>query len=343
MEEQHTFILKKAKIKERVEKITSYLGKMRDNNGMPLFDRLSLTDGEDFLREDFLVEAAGETYDWIKAFGRHKNGAFRIFPDGALKPLYENHGAHIFADGKIQRLKYSLQLESTDYTVSTNYTTPTYVEYLVSMLLPTIKINIGEADTLDYQMVIHYTAGIAGTPFSEERVEIIGPTTKTGNHTTGGSLSQAIQLEKTALGTLTILSVDSVDVEIVSVAKHVVLSNDDFICFVKYDGSMTYAVVTENYDSEEDDKFYYEVFDGDIRDAVVYIVMLPDWSDRNMLPIVEDSLLNAIVDYIIYRWLELVLPKEAEVYYDKWEDKGRKAQLGLNTENRTLHRRATWL
>lgn len=339
MEEQHSFILKKAKIKERVEKLTSYLGKMRDADGRPLFDRLALTDGEDFLRDDFLVEAAGETYDWIKAFGRHKDGAFRIFPDDAIiKPLYENHGAHIFANGKIQRLKYSLPLSSTDYTITTVSTT----EYLVSINMPTIDVNIGYADAMDYQIAIHYTAGIAGTPIQEERVLIVGPTAATQDVTISGSLSQTIQFRET-FQNISVLSVDSVDVEIVSVAKHVVLSKGDFIYFADYDDNRTYAVVTEDYDSDEDDKLYCERYDGDVRDAVVYIVMLPDWSDRNMLPIVEDSLLNAIVDYIIYRWLELVLPKEAEVYYDKWEDKGRKAQLGLNTENRTLHRRATWL
>ena len=62
-----------------------------------------------------------------------------------------------------------------------------------------------------------------------------------------------------------------------------------------------------------------------------------------MLPSVKRNLKESLVDYIIYRWFETVNPKEADDYKEKADDKGHKAQLGLNTEKTILQRGSLWL
>lgn len=332
MVEQHSFIFPIADLKERVEKNTSYLGMMRESDNEPhMSDRLSLTDGESFLSDDFLEEAAAETYNWIKAFGRNIDRAYRIFPDGEMHNITEGHGVHIMVDGEKRGMTCMLQPNS--YVV---------VSVNARVSLPGIIINVGDSDKVDYKINVLYTTGIPGTPFEDKKIY-----TSTGTATQDCALTNPfyfpVELETTALGTPVVKSVDSFCIEITSVDKNYTLSKGDYICYVLDNGERMYGLVGGDYDSSTDNALICENLDGDVRNSVVMKVELPDWQDRNMLPAVENYLRDALVNYIIWRWFETVYPKEAETFHDKWEDKARKAQLGLNSERKILQRKATWL
>ena len=66
-----TFSFAPGDLLKEAEKRTSYMGKMRDTDKEPdLIDRMSLTEGEGFLSEEFLADAMEQVYDWVRAFGR---------------------------------------------------------------------------------------------------------------------------------------------------------------------------------------------------------------------------------------------------------------------------------
>lgn len=99
-------------IREEVEKRTSYLGKMRNTESEPhLLDRLSLTEGEDFLFIEYLREAATETYNWIRAFGRNVTHAYELLEANNTKEVFEHSGVHITSvsneSDNIQSFKFS--------------------------------------------------------------------------------------------------------------------------------------------------------------------------------------------------------------------------------------------
>lgn len=332
MVEQHSFIFPIADLKERVEKNTSYLGMMRESDNEPhMSDRLSLTDGESFLSDDFLEEAAAETYNWIKAFGRNIDRAYRIFPDGEMHNITEGHGVHIMVDGEKRGM--TCMLTPNGYVVASG---------VVHVSLPDIEIRIGDAGRIDFKVTVSYTTGILGTPFAERKV-YTSTITATNDVVLNGAYDFPVELEATALGDVVVKSIDSVGIEITSVDKSYTLHKGDYVCYLLDGGERMYGLVSSDYDSSKDDALICEKLDGDMRHSVMMKVELPDWQDRNMLPAVENYLRDALVNYIIWRWFETVYPKEAETFHDKWEDKAHKAQLGLNSERKILQRKATWL
>ena len=63
------------------------------------------------------------------------------------------------------------------------------------------------------------------------------------------------------------------------------------------------------------------------------------WWDRNAFGRVERYLKEALINYILYRWYEIVNVEEAELYFNKYEDYAHKAQIGMNAESGVLERR----
>ncbi|MBR1525077.1 MAG: hypothetical protein IJ640_00255 [Prevotella sp.] len=344
MADKHSFIFPISDIKERVEKHTSKIGSMRGADDVPhMLDRMSLTEGESFLTDDYLQEAAAETYNWIKAFGRNLNQAFRIYPDGNLHTILENHGVHIFAEGRKQGLRYLLQLTSDDYNISGTPNQQGVSIFSASVSLPSITIFVGEASEVRYKITFNYTTGIDGAPIGDNRQYVEEHTTTIDSNESQGAYGFQIRIEPSVLGNVTVKSIDSVEVEITNIFKDYTLNKGDYIRFVNKDGTDRYGIVGADYDSRTTDIIVCEETDGDCRGSIVMKVELAEWQDRNVLPVVETYLREALVNYIIYRWFETANPKESEVFHNKWEDRAHKAQLGLNTERRILQRKATWL
>ncbi len=465
MAEQHSFIFPIASIKELIEQRTSVLGKMRSGEDNPhLLDRLSLTEGESFLTNEWLEEAAAETYDWIKAFGRNVSEAFRIFPNGELRTIKNNDGVHIEVDGKKNGLRWAKETQNGDYEIAgpimtlqgelparggasvdfgkfsldsgivlndytANYrfllTTNRSVEVTVdghwhrtlapdeqgedsawwdnsfrlnpgevfilpqsfkdfinpdaeflseisfqvdsisdadnvtqlcievyapqdavSIPFPSVNIDKGDAQSIDYDIIIHHTDGVRNSPISDKRTHI-EHCHATSNvqlpltYTTHISVQQVPELGMY----ISLLSIDKVEVVISHIERAPSqLSKGDYVQVIDENGSVRYGIMCADYDSMlSNDVLLFNETESDIRNSIVMKVELPDWQDRNMLPAIERNLKEALANYIIYRWFEIVNPKEADAYYVKFEEKAHQAQLGLNTEKRTLQRKSTWL
>lgn len=316
------------------EKRTSYLGKMRGTEKEAhLYERMSLTDGERFLSDEYIKEASAETYDWIKAFGRGVDNAFMQFGDGTLKMVRKHFGAGITVGGS------NYELGITDYALSSGMVqianNPQGFFY-IDVTLPQVDITIGDAAKVVYRVSLHITVGVQNTPFEEKRV-LTQDVTITQNTSWTKYVSQ-FMYEQSDFGLLVPESIDSIDIEILS-ADMASASPSQFTEYKgKYaEGDLAFALKDGAW--YEPEAVWYE---KDIRNSVVYTLEIPEWQDGNMLRKVENNLCEAIINYVVWRWFETVNPSEAAIYYDKWEEKAHGAQLGLNSEKRVLQRRATW-
>lgn len=72
---------------------------------------------------------------------------------------------------------------------------------------------------------------------------------------------------------------------------------------------------------------------------IVFTLQPRNWWDRAAFGRVERYLKESLINYIIFRWFEMVNADEAEAYFAKADDYGHKAQLGMNAENGNLERR----
>lgn len=347
MSEYYTFIFPIAEIKQLIEQRTSNLGKMRGSETEPhLLNRLSLTDGESFLSNEWLEEAAGETYDWIKAFGRNVKDAFRIYPDGDLVTIKENHGAHLEVGGSRVGLIHKQEIPAANVHIIHNSAQSdeqsNITAFTVNVNLPSaVNVKVGEAAEVYYQVLVNYTEGVNDAPIENKKQYIISKSISAD--AAESSLQFVVQMT-TLLGDMTVKSIDGVEVAITkAVPVHFTLKKGDYIHLLNADGTQMYGLVGADYDSDTDLPIFATPLAGDVRNAIVFTVDLPDWQDRNMLPMVERNLKDALSYFVIWRWFEVVYPQEAQPFHERFEEKAHQAQLGLNTENHTLQRKSTWL
>ena len=348
MTEQHMFIFPMASIKQLVEQRTSFLVKMRGGEAEPhLLDRLSLTEGESFLSNEYLEEAAAETYDWIKAFGRNVSDAYHVYPDGELHTIKENHGAHIRIGSQRCGLVCKQELSINDWSVVNNVAQSNAQSNsetkTVHINLPnSVDVMVGDAAEVHYSIIINYTIGVIGAPIEDSMQQTLNYCISSNDLDVNSC--QFVVRMSTELGAMGVKRVDSVVVKITQVTpEHFTLKKGDYILVQDEDGTQNYGLVGANYDSNNGGPILATPLGGDVRNAIVMKVELPDWMDRNMLPSIERNLKEALANFVIWRWLEIVFPQEAESFYSRWEEKARQAQLGLNTENHTLQRKSTWL
>lgn len=351
MTELHSFIFPIADIQQKVEKDTTYLGKMRSaGEDAGAYDRLRLTEGEDFMFNDFLEQAAAETYNWIKAFGRNVKNAYRIIPDGVLHVINEHLGVRVLLGSEDKGLHSMTSLAATASNPALPYATfeitaetDNDVTYRID-IHSHLNVSMGDASSVGYALRVHYTESVEDTPFMQHRVcSASGTLSADTDLDTLGTFS--VTLDKDDFGTHSILSVDSFEVEITDITPidEMELEAGDFVKYILSDGRIVYGTLTNGFVAGAGEPLLGNTSDIDMRNNVAFVVELPDWTDRNMLPVVESYLAKAIVFYIIYLWFEMTNPKEAERYYTKWEDAAHEAQMGLNTENKTLQRHGHWL
>lgn len=339
MTEQHSFIYRMDALKQEVEKRTSYLGRMRSAEGQAhLLERVALTDGEAFLSDEYLQEAAAETYDWIKAFGRGVEHAFEFFPDGNITAISEHFGAGIMQPNGLKTQQLCLPLTQGMYTIGQQHSAGGYI---YSIPLTGYSIAVGTAKTVEYRITTRYTMAIPNTPFSEQRTQQT-ETTQSGNSQLV-KYENTIPFESNGLGNVVPTSIDQIDIEIIGFVPALSIQRGEYVAYTDEAGITRYGVATEptQYDGYSLPKCVW--YDEDIRNAVVYTLAIPDWQEENTLRKVRNDLKEALVNFVIWRWFETVLPTEADTYYAKWEEKAHGAQLGLNTEKRVLQRRAVWL
>lgn len=77
----------------------------------------------------------------------------------------------------------------------------------------------------------------------------------------------------------------------------------------------------------------------DEEDKVFFVLQPRSWWARNEFSSVEMNIKNALLEYIIYSWFEMVNPEESVLHYTKYEEYARRAQMGMNTAKGVLERR----
>jgi len=406
---RHRFIFPIDNLKKEVEKRTSKLGQMRGTDDQPhLLERLSLTDGESFMADEFLQDAAAETYDWIKAFGRRVKNAYRYVPKMEMKEVVENWGVKMTVEGeRVNNLAVLFPVTSyhaeqnpvyqmysddagsyfdlerypdideegtkwgwkagTMVVYSTIYPvvegTPLYLNsenpqevgsvylsyepvggkktYSISGAFDEVLIERGKSSGYTIEMKVFWTTGVERAPFKKQQTNIVVWRDSGDKRINNFEFEVELPAEDSDFGAVTIDSVDSVELRVYSIAPQtpVTLDKGDYVEYESADGYFYYGIIAKS----GLPIVWEECYLKDFNNSIVFEVELPNWVDQNMIPSAERHLKEALVNYVIWKWLEYVYPKEAEVYEEKFEEKGHQAQLALNTENHVLQRSTGWL
>lgn len=368
MKQTVSFIFPIADIQKEVEKRSSYLGKMRVVAGSDAavpqhqLDRMSLTKGEDFLFQEYLREAATETYDWIRAFGRHHGErAMRLYGSSTTHTIKENCGAKIVDDnGKEYGTKFLFVPTTDDWVMRYN---PLHGTWQTEITLPdACEFVLQDSSDIKYRITYKYVVGVEDTPFEEVGVQTSEAVVLADTAQRLSKVSFEIPLRSTEWGDDYIKSVEYVLIEITEIVPAAALSaaKDEYIEYQRRDGTTEWyqvrgAISTDKLFVPVDWANNLERLEEDLRDSIVYRLCIPEWSDSGMYKVVDNRLREAIVNYILWRWFETVLqeedrysrygqkmPHEAERYFEKYEEMAHQAQLGLNAEKQPLQRRYKW-
>lgn len=349
MLERHSFIIPIAQLQRKVEMHTSRVGMNRGDESSPHFlERYSLTDGEQFLFEDYLREAVGKVYYWIKAFGKNVDRAYGILPSGASKTVYHEDGVHIKSNGKTYVPGEVLKIDGRGLYSST-------VEDDVCTIvfqMPLVKVCVGQSESVTYQVRLVYTTLADG--LFEDECEKVETFMVTEDTELAREIEFAVELPNDEFSK-ELKRVDRVEIEIVSrsIVEREMLHQGDVVEYVFADGSSIVGI-------QESDGVAVDVRQWLNRSALGSVVMtveVPEWMDTNMLPAVQVHLEKALENYIMYRWFETVQDDKAtfesgrwrkaaslaDGFYAKFEAEARLAQVDMNSQRRILQRKSTWL
>lgn len=354
MKEQHSFRISIADLRRRVEMHTSRIGMSRNGeDGQHMLEKYSLTDGEGFLFDDYLKEAVGKTYNWIKAFGRNLTDACKVYPAGETKKLYEGHGVRITLDGEemvAPPMGVSIHLTSSMYEVTEIPIVPAAIgkkRFGIVLHLPEIGLRIGHATRIDYRIVVRYKTIADGVFVDREEYEDVRYTTEDETISSDYAFTVDVKYREFEKE---IMSVDMAELLIDHIeAPKETLKKGDYVEMLLSNLDTQYGIV------EDGGRITW--WDEDLRDSVIYKIELLDWMDRNMLDEARERLENALLNYILYRWFETTqdntatlqggrwrkAESQADKYLAKWEDDVMAAKSALNSQRRILQRKSTWL
>lgn len=77
-------------------------------------------------------------------------------------------------------------------------------------------------------------------------------------------------------------------------------------------------------------------------DKVEFVTITPEWVNQAFLPVVDSSLFEALVAYMMHKWFVIVFPEEAAYYYQEYERNYRRVITAANSTNRPLQRTHRW-
>lgn len=326
-----------------VTKRTSYLGKMRGKDDVPhLLDRLSLTEGEDFLFYEFLDNAVYETYDWVKAFGREIPQSLYIVKDSKTVKAYKDWGIIVTYNGNTIPFDTETPLvlgaasqSGTDIIIPNTYTLnvknahPTY-DTMVTALV-TYKIftlldgTIPCEEERTFTQSIHLNYDSSGTISPTDTITDFQWTENYGGATHTHTLQKVEGSFKIT--------------RIKPLVSAVPLSAGTYVEYINpTDNSYELYLVDE--DCIEAFFLQHSTLQTiDARDSVAFVLKRTRVFDNNLIAQIDRSIKEAIINHIIYQWFEYVNNEEAANFYAKFEISAQKAQLGMNSEKHILQRR----
>lgn len=321
-------------ILDEVTKRTSYVGKMRSTEQEPfLVDRLSLTSGENFMFKEFIDNAANETYEWVKAFGRKINPYDKVGLNYTDTHIYKNHGVSVVdANGNEYETGKYIQLNST-FTFQPNISNK-----FLRISFDSFKcVNVKGIDTtlnVKYRFVIHSTfGGILSDAEAKEHESNyytnINVATSMYNITYERAFDEVVDKIETF-----------VKFEVVPNTPEDI-SKDTFIEYrTDFNDDSVFDLYKADSDCNSKDWLEHSVLlEYDPREVITFFLERKEHFDMNMITIVDRYIKEAIVNHVIYQWFEYVNTPEADKYLLKFEDFGHKAQIGMNARTKNLQRK----
>lgn len=336
----HSFVYPLGDLKRELEKRSSFLGSQRVTDETPdMLNRFALTDGESFLSNDMLLEAIDETYSWLKAFGRGTGCGYDIYADSKTHSVSNNRGVKISFNGESRSGLtefYRIKKQSSVYEDNDNIGC-----YKIDELV--INIQLGEAKSLTYSIVVRYKLGYEKGPFLSK----FHTFTKTGVITEDLELSglSALVIDeevhkdfgKSHLAVISDVAVALSDIEV----DDIEVKRGEYVEYIDYSGAKSYYIADRDFTIGFGSSYYGVALESDLRGKLVIRLDIPDWVDTNMFGKTERDIREAIVDYVLYRWFEYVSQDDASAYFERFEEKAKAAKFALNSERVLLKRKVS--
>lgn len=74
-------------------------------------------------------------------------------------------------------------------------------------------------------------------------------------------------------------------------------------------------------------------------DKIEFVTLTPEWVNTAFLPVVDSSLFEALISYMMHKWFVIVFPEEAMYYYQEYERNYKRVISAANSTNRPLQRK----
>ncbi len=318
-------------ILDEVTKRTSYFGKMRNTDKEPhLLDRLSLTEGEDFLFTEFLEDAAAQTYDWLKVFGRNIQDAKQIVKDYTDRVEYPNCGLYAEMSGVEIPIGEAFTVPVSAVTSGDTITVSTVDPIIIGSKTSTIY---------RYYARFNIRTVLDGLKCSEEYTIDSGILTVSGNNL-NTIYSYTIPFDFDEDGSRHVLvGVDfSITIEAIQPSTLESIGKDTYIeCPDSVGNTTVYQALEDCTNANWLGHSKKVVYDA--RGCVMFVLERHEHFDNNQLSSVDRNIKEALVNYIIYRWFEYTNAPESSVFFDKFENYAQQAKIGMDSEKFILQRR----
>lgn len=285
-------------IRHEVRKRSSYLGSKRvSKDGNNLLDQIAMTDDEKDLFTSLFLDATANAYDVLSGLMKADTSSYFIsrgtpidisIPSGEMGVSIRSFS---YSNNNITAF-----FESTD-TIDDN------VSRYVGDVRIKYNVRYSPHGTNSYKTETRY----------EDATVVLVRVQNTNRYL--GSIPFVPKLE----GATSIFSAEQFD-RIVSIdpiaffceLKTPVVVNEGDI--VTNEGKY-YRALEESYISRAEDVEVLETLPGDITESVVYRLAMADEFDTNAVPAIDISLYNMLVNYILWKWLMIASPDDAQSYF----------------------------
>lgn len=330
-------------ILKELYKRTSYMGKMRGTENIPnLIDRMSLSESERFLSNEFIDDAVEQTYDWLKAFGRGVTDSHTCIANYQDHEEFKDCGI-LFTTGDELTTRQDL---NKNVELGCSYTSA-----LNSVMVQNTNINVrcvtgAYGAKVNLYITYNFTIQDGSATFLKIIKNNISNQTIDDSHTLEHN-TKTIKLSDIGVSSASeIVGITlTASVEIVSPLNTYNMSVGDF---VEYHKDLQNLSDTELYRvthdcNNTDWKLNSTLLNADIRGSITFQLAQPKFFDVNAISKVNRNIKEALLNYIIYRWYEYVKSDEAEAFYKKFEAYAHQAKISMNAEVSPMMRKSVTL
>lgn len=326
-----------ADLLEEVTKRTSYIGKMRGTENLPhMLDVMALTSGEDFLFNEFVEDAASETYDWLKAFGKKVKHSYHGKCEIKEVVQYKNHGLYVTLEGEEAELCTPYKVENIAVDDDLTDAEKIYVTVpSVDMRSMIEEVNVEVTYTFTVRTVLD---GILS--LRETQKHVSNKTLAKGgisSYLDDSLASNGLYIPFDFYESGGVHKLQGVDVQITIEVTPVMTGDIETYTYIEYHNDLNHTEQFDVYQANSDCtnitwKAHADILPLDPRGQIAFILERTSVFNENLIHSIDRNIKEAIVNYVIYRWFEYVNLQEAEKFYLKFEGYAHKAQLGMNSE-----------